>query len=100
MKHGIPKKDKMYLVKKVYVGWDLVPANSKKEVKEIISDTYSYIKEIFDDGSIDRVHLSYEDVGWIKIKAKKMISKSLFFKEQTHADFLFNHRFKLNHKIL
>ncbi len=75
MKHGIPKKDKMYLVKKVYVGWDLVPANSKKEVKEIISDTNSYIKEIFDDGSIDRVHLSYEDVGWIKIKAKKMISK-------------------------
>ncbi len=75
MKHGIPKKDKMYLVKKVYVGWDLVPANSKKEAKEIISDTNSYIKEIYDDGSIERVQLSYEDVGWIKIKVKKMMSK-------------------------
>ena len=75
MKHGIIKKDKMYLVKKVYVGWDLVPANSKKEAKEIISDSNSYIKEIYDDGEIEKVYLTYEDVGWIKIKVKKMMSK-------------------------
>ena len=77
MKHGIIKKDKMYLVKKVYVGWDLVPANSKKEAKEIISDSNSYIKEIFNDGSIEKVYLSYEDVGWIKIKVKKNTIKKL-----------------------
>lgn len=75
MKHGIPKKDKMYLVKKVYVGWDLVPANSKKEAKEIINDENSYITEIYDDGSKSINYLSYEDVGWIKIKVKKMMSK-------------------------
>lgn len=74
MKHGIIKKDKMYLVKKVYVGWDLVPANSKKEAKEII-DEHSYITEIYEDGEVNKHYLTYEDVGWIKIKVKKMMSK-------------------------
>tara|TARA_R100001086_G_scaffold165570_1_gene89652 strand:- start:784 stop:1197 length:414 start_codon:yes stop_codon:yes gene_type:complete len=74
MKHGIIKKDKMYLVKKVYVGWDLVPANSKKEAKEII-DEHSYITEIYEDGEVSKHYLTYEDVGWIKIKVKKMMSK-------------------------
>ena len=63
MKHGIIKKDKMYLVKKVYVGWDLVPANSKKEAKEKINgihwvplgsfknkkDAYDYIQVLRDE---------------------------------------------------
>ena len=64
----------MYLVKKVYVGWDLVPANSKKEAKEII-DEHSYITEIYEDGEVSKHYLTYEDVGWIKIKVKKMMSK-------------------------
>jgi len=75
MKEGIIKKDKMYLVKKVYVGWDLVPANSKKEAKEIINNGNGYTVEIYDDGEINTNYLTYEDVGWIKIKVKKMLSK-------------------------
>jgi hypothetical protein len=75
MEEGIIKKDKMYLVKKVYVGWDLVPANSKKEAKEIINNGNGYTVEIYDDGEINTNYLTYEDVGWIKIKVKKMLSK-------------------------
>ena len=45
------------------------------KITKIISDSNSYTVEIYDDGEINTNYLTYEDVGWIKIKVKKMMSK-------------------------